>query len=80
MHDLPVSARVYVVAVMLAAAALVVAAPMQVESWVPVVVFAVLFLVCDSLPVAAGVNVRFSLTVTQPVDAAEASAASDPHR
>ena len=67
MHELPIAARVYVVAVMVAAATLVAAAPMHVDSWAPVVVFAVLFLACDSLPVAAGANTRFSLTVTQPV-------------
>jgi hypothetical protein len=66
-HDLPSSARIYVIAVMVTAVALVCAAPLRIDSWLAVVIFAGLFLICDSLPVAAGANTRFSLTVTQPV-------------
>lgn len=67
MRDLPRAARAYIFAVSLTAVGVVVAACPQVDSWLMILPFAVLIVLCDSLPVAAGVNARWMMSVAQPI-------------
>ncbi len=67
MQGLPRVAQVYVLAVLATAAGVLAGALLQTSSWVGVLTFAVLFVVCDSAPVPSGSNTRFTITVTQPV-------------
>ena len=67
MRELPRAAQAYVIVVVLTAIAVVLVAPTQTDAWRETAIFALLFVACDSLPVASGSNVRFTITVTQPV-------------
>lgn len=68
MRSLPVAARLYVAAVMACALVIVGLAVSRIEVWEPVVLFAVLYIAIDSLPVgeSATRSTGLSITVTTP--------------
>jgi hypothetical protein len=74
MRSLPVAARLYVAAVVAVAFAAVAYAGVNVDEWQPVLLFAVLYVVIDSLPVGQGAARASGLTITVTTPAALASA------
>ena len=68
MRELPRAARLVIVTVVAAALGLSIFAMGHVDQWLPILVFAVLYVLADSLPVGPGTRTAgLTITVTTPV-------------
>ena len=68
MRELPRAARLVIVTVVAAALGLSIFAMGHIDQWLPILVFAVLYVLADSLPVGPGTRTAgLTITVTTPV-------------